>query len=158
MPLLDTLQTLISVPFLSVPQLVLCHGASTLVMTGLILFVQWVHYPLFNTISPQQWPQYAATHQQRTTHVVAPIMLIEAFSGIALLYRLQDIPGWFWLNILLLITLWLSTGIIQVPLHHQLRQYKNSALISRLVGSNWIRTLCWLSRSMVLLRYGQTLL
>jgi len=58
--------------------LVVAHAAATLVMVGVIWFVQVVHYPLMARVSASQFAAYEHEHQNRTTFVVAPTMLIEA--------------------------------------------------------------------------------
>jgi hypothetical protein len=37
-----------------------------------------VHYPLFKMVGHEGFPEYERCHQQRTTVVVAPLMLLEA--------------------------------------------------------------------------------
>lgn len=39
--------------------------------------------------------------------------------------------------------IWLSTFLIQVPIHQQLAKGKDLGLIDRLVRTNWIRTILW---------------
>ncbi|MEM6262595.1 MAG: hypothetical protein AAGI38_08820 [Bacteroidota bacterium] len=55
--------------------LVWLHFITTLFMTGLIWFVQVVHYPLFSQISPEDFPRYEKIHMRRTAIVVIPVML-----------------------------------------------------------------------------------
>jgi hypothetical protein len=54
------------------------HLMSTLIMVGLIWFVQVVHYPLMADVGPREFRRYAPLHQSRTTFVVAGPMLTEA--------------------------------------------------------------------------------
>ncbi len=56
----------------------LVHIAATLFMTGLIWFVQIVHYPLFSSVGADGFVAYEAAHTARTTWVVGPPMLLEA--------------------------------------------------------------------------------
>ena len=55
--------------------LFLAHVAATLVMVGVIWFVQIVHYPLFSQVSEAAFNLYEAQHTRLTTYVVAPAML-----------------------------------------------------------------------------------
>ena len=55
----------------------LVHAAATLAMTGLIWFVQVVHYPLMAKVGAEGYSLYQHTHMSRTTWVVAPLMLTE---------------------------------------------------------------------------------
>ena len=65
----------------------LLQVAATLALVGLIWFVQVVHYPLFAKVGSSSFADYEQSHQRRTTLVVAPLMLVEAATAIALLAR-----------------------------------------------------------------------
>ena len=65
--------------------ILLTQFASTLFMVGLIWFVQIVHYPLFAGVGADQFSQYEQQHQQLTTYVVMPVMLLELATAIALI-------------------------------------------------------------------------
>ena len=65
--------------------LLLTHAAATLVIVGVIWFVQIVHYPLMARVSASEFAAYEREHQTRTTFVVAPTMLIEAVTAALLL-------------------------------------------------------------------------
>ena len=49
-----------------------CHAAATLYMTGLIWFVQVVHYPLMGLTGKAEFSAYEQRHTLLTTWVVAP--------------------------------------------------------------------------------------
>ncbi len=65
----------------------LAHLAATWYMTGLVWFVQLVHYPLFAGVGTQGWTAYAAAHTRRTRWVVGPPMLVEAAASLLLVAR-----------------------------------------------------------------------
>ena len=65
--------------------LLLTQVAATFVMVGVIWFVQIVHYPLMARVSASEFAAYEREHQNRTTFVVAPTMLIEAVAATLLL-------------------------------------------------------------------------
>lgn len=120
---------------------------ATLLMTGLILFVQIVHYPLFALVSDKS--DYHREHQRRTGYVVVPLMGLEALSAAYLLLQRGssvDIVGGA-----LLAVIWLSTAFLQVPCHMRLLKNPSPQVVSRLVITNWIRTVAWLLRSLLLL-------
>ena len=52
--------------------LLLTHLASTLFMTGVIWFVQCVHYPLFASVGEEGFRNYEERNSALTTWVVAP--------------------------------------------------------------------------------------
>src|SRR3954466_7214959 len=58
--------------------------ASTLFMTGLIWFVQVVHYPLFAEVDPARFRRYHAAHTRATTRAVLIPMILELLSSVAL--------------------------------------------------------------------------
>lgn len=134
------------------PQFLLAaHAFSTLCMTGLIWFVQIVHYPMFALVGQQQFVEYERVHQRLTTWVVAPLMLTELATAIGLLVsRSGKISvGSLWLGLILLGINWLSTAAIQVPAHNQLQAGFSDAVHRKLVNSNWIRTLAWTARGLL---------
>ena len=58
---------------------------ATLFMVGLIWFVQVVHYPLFAHVGRTQFPEYERLHNQFTTWIVGPVMLLELTTAMAFL-------------------------------------------------------------------------
>lgn len=131
--------------------LLVVHAAATWFMTGLIWFVQIVHYPLFAMVGDAAFIPYEAAHQRRTTWVVAPLMLLEAGSSVLLLTPLSGSPRTplAWLGLAMLVLIWLSTFLVQVPLHATLERAGSKASMRRLVTTNWIRTFAWTSRAVI---------
>lgn len=129
------------------------HAAATLIMVGLIWFVQVVHYPLFGAVGTDGFASYARRHAQLTSWVVGPPMLIEAASALALLFFAPPgVPAFIlWLGLALLALIWLSTALFQVPAHTRLQQGFDPVLHQGLVRSNWIRTLAWSGRGLLVL-------
>lgn len=125
--------------------LLLIQFTATALMTGIIWFVQIVHYPLFGRIPADGFTHYEQAHTVRTGWVVAPLMLLELATAAALpLLRapVSATPAYLAaLGCLLLI--WASTFLIQVPLHGILERHPDAAAMRRLVTTNWIRTLLW---------------
>jgi hypothetical protein len=130
--------------------ILLLHLFLTLYMTGLIWFVQIVHYPLMAAVGASTFRNYQQAHTQRTTWVVAPPMLLELGSGSLLLY-LHHSSAWHWTNMALLMLIWASTFLIQVPIHNQLLKDFNAGYHRRLVRTNWLRTIAWTLRALLLL-------
>jgi hypothetical protein len=102
----------------------LAHLGATWYMTGLIWFVQIVHYPL---------------------------MLIEVVTAVLLLVRDAELRGsWlFWASCGLLAVVWVATALWQMPLHHQLLAGHDEGHVGALVRSNWIRTIAWTGRALI---------
>jgi uncharacterized membrane protein len=127
----------------------LLNVASTLFMTGLIWFVQIVHYPLFNSVGAERFAAYEARHSNLTTYVVIVPMFVELITSIALLWQCPElIATWqLWLGFILVVVIWLSTAFLQVPQHTILSQGLNETAYGLLVSSNWLRTIAWTARS-----------
>ena len=133
--------------------LFLAHSAATLYMTGLIWFVQLVHYPLHGYVGADAFLKYQAYHVQWTGFAVGPAMLIEAIGALLLVVAPPfQIPNWqLWLGLALVIVIWASTAFLQVPLHNSLQHSFDSVAHRQLVGTNWIRTIAWSARAVLIL-------
>ncbi len=129
------------------------HLFSTLFMCGLIWFVQIVHYPLFDRVEKCSFPSFESSHATRTGSVVAPVMIAEFLTAISLLGFSASLKAspLFLFSVVLLALIWISTFIVQVPLHNKLQSGFTKPLHQRLVTTNWIRTLCWSGRGVCLL-------
>lgn len=127
------------------------HTAATLFMVGLIWFVQVVHYPLFSTIDSDSFIEYERRNTALTTWVVGPAMLLEGGTASLILGCNLSTLDWSlaWLGFLLLITIWLSTALIQIPCHNSLSNQFSSKVHRKLVSSNWIRTIAWTIRGIL---------
>ncbi len=131
--------------------LLLLQLGCTLAMTGIIWFVQVVHYPLFLKVSQTNFRAFEAEHATRTGWVVGPLMGLElALATLFLLQRFRPpaIPAASaWLGEALVVAIWLSTGLVQVPLHNRLQAGYDATVIASLVHTNWLRTIAWTLRS-----------
>jgi hypothetical protein len=133
--------------------LFLSHAAATWYMTGLIWFVQVVHYPLFAAVGRQAFSTYEQRHTSRTTWVVAPPMLVEAATAVLLFWlRPPGVSDWqLWTGVILVAAIWLSTALLQVPGHQALSNGFDAVVHHRLVSTNWIRTVAWSLRGLLVL-------
>jgi hypothetical protein len=137
--------------------LFLLHVAATLYMVGVIWFVQVVHYPLMGQVGSAEAVAYEREHSRLTGWVVGPPMLAELFTGMLLVwFRVLGIPAWqIWAGLLLIAIIWASTWALQIPCHNRLSQVFNAADHHRLVSTNWIRTVCWTLRGLLVLGMTQ---
>ncbi len=131
----------------------LSHFAATLFMTGVIWFVQVVHYPLFSSVDGDGFGAYAALHGRLTTRVVVPPMLVELLTGALLLWRRPVEVGLLptAVGFALILVVWLSTLLLQVPQHTTLGTGFDDAAHRALVLTNWLRTAAWTLRSLLVL-------
>ena len=135
--------------------LFLLQLAATLFMTGLIWFVQIVHYPLFAAVDEPAFLGYIRRHATLTSYVVAPPMLLELATALAALLPALR-PGFVSaptavVSAALVLSIWVTTGLLQIPLHERLGRSRDMALVHRLVHSNWLRTAAWSARATLLL-------
>lgn len=131
----------------------LTNLAATLVMVGLIWFVQVVHYPLMRRVGLDGYQLYQREHMARTTWVVAPPMLIEMATAIALVVRpLPACPAWAaWTGLGLVILIWASTALLQAPQHDRLARAFDAGAHRLLVTTNGLRTAAWTARAALML-------
>ena len=126
--------------------------ATTLPLAGLIWTIQLVHYPLFARVGSSAFPAYHADHTTMITWLVGPLMLIELGACAASLVAPHPSlpPRVAWFGISCVAIAWATTAFASVPAHEQLRSGFDPAIHARLVGTNWLRTLAWTARSMML--------
>ena len=129
------------------------HQLQILVTFGLcvlIWLIQLLHYPSFKFYEEIRFPEAMLFHQRRISFIVIPLMFFELF-----------ITGWFFYQaqnfytttcLIMVIGIWLSTFSLQVPAHEKLILKKDYKLIARLVNTNWIRTILWSLKLVVLLK------
>lgn len=131
----------------------LLHLLSTLGMVGVIWTVQVVHYPLFAGVGSDGWSAYEAQHQSRITVIVGPAMVLELVTAVWLvLDRPEAFPPWaVVLGAALVGLIWSSTAFVQVPLHNALGEAFDDDAHARLVATNWVRTLAWSARGVLVL-------
>jgi len=110
------------------------------ILVGLIWVIQVVHYPTFEFIDASNFLAFHQYHTSAITFIVMPLMLAELGIGI---YLTKQHPTIYLGPLILVGLIWLSTFIIQVPIHNALGEGKDSFLIQKLVNTNWIRTILW---------------
>jgi hypothetical protein len=114
----------------------------------LIGLVQIIIYPGYQRIPNADFTIYHRWYVFRISLVVLPLMIGEVIL----------LVGWWWsgagndyayLATLAVAVVWLSTLILQVPIHKRLQNGKDDVLIRRLVATNWIRTAAWSLKALV---------
>ena len=129
----------------------LLNFISTWAMVGLIWLIQIVHYPLFSKVGEQQFREYSEDHQRLITYVVLPLMFVELGTTILLWFtRPQGISSaWILAGVALVLLIWGSTFLIQVPQHGKLLSGYDAGVCRQLVIGNWIRTVAWSLRGLI---------
>ena len=117
-------------------------------MTGFVWFAQIVHYPLLLKIGPESFGEYQKENLIRSAGVAIPIMCIEGITAFSLVYLLSSSVSI--LNLSLLILIWISTATLQAPRHLSLQKEFDKESIGTLIRLNWIRTVLWTGRTVLL--------
>jgi len=127
---------------------------SAFALFGLIWTVQLVVYPAFRHVPAERFTSAHQAHTRRISWIVIPLMMMEATASAA--WVLYDRPLSPHQNgaLACVAAAWLSTFLIQVPLHHRLSRGFDPAAIERLIHSNWIRALAWSGKTVILLMAG----
>jgi len=114
----------------------------------LIWLVQTIIYPGFDRISAGDFAGYHRWYVKRISAVVTPLMIGEAIISIAWLSSVNDslLPS---VSVFMVVIVWLSTLVLQVPIHNHLKSGKDPAAIRQLVATNWIRTIAWSIKAIV---------
>ena len=132
--------------------LVVLNLTFSAMLTGLIWIIQIVHYPGFLRVGAHAFPDYHHHHTQSISYVVIPLMLSEL--AVSIVLPLVYLPNISWLVYSasgMVLLLWLITLLKFAPLHGKLtaRGY-DELLIRQLVRANWIRTIVWSIRTIIL--------
>ena len=110
-------------------------------LVSLIIITQLISYPLFLRVGRDEFLAYHKFYTKQISYVVTLPMMIELLLSI---YVLTIDVNWLTLiNITLLSVVWLSTFIIQVPIHNSLSVEYSGELVSQLIKTNWLRTSIW---------------
>ena len=121
-------------------------------LLGVILVTQFVSYPMFLSVDRKSFTSYHMNYTFNISKIVLPLMVVELFFVIEMLinnYNLYSLISFF-----LIIVVWLSTFLIQVPLHNSLSKKYCELKIKKLIFSNWIRTFSWFIKLIVLFYLG----
>lgn len=138
----------------------LVHLICTWYLVGLIWTIQMVHYSLFDRIGENTFVRYEAEHVRRMAPIAGPQMILELATAIVLVFAAPaGLPRWAaLLGLLAVVVIWISTFLIQVPCHNRLSQGFNRADYQWLVSSNWVRTLLWSGRGILLAYFAARLI
>jgi len=122
--------------------------AVTWMLAGLIWVIQILAYPQFRRVGEADFVRYHFAHCVRIGLIVAPLLVIEAVTAAGLLYQgHRESP--FLLSVGLIPVIWLSTALLQAPLHTKLMRGFSADAVRWLILTNWLRTLAWTARGVL---------
>lgn len=133
--------------------ILLLNIVSAFILVGLILTIQFVHYPSFRYIANRQFEEFHHFHSKRISFVVIPLMLVELVSSLILYLNNQDnmISIVFLINLILVVSIWALTFLGIVPIHNQLAKAFDSLTFKKLLLFNFFRTILWISRGLLMI-------
>ena len=133
------------------------HILTTLFMWGFITCIQLIHYPMIRFLQPESRPVFEKFHQRQISPLVVFSMGLEAFTGLWLCY-VHSFKGFYLIGLTLIVLIWLSTLLLQVPMHNNIAKgVKVESSTNRLIRTNWIRTVLWTVRALVVVFYFKPL-
>ena len=120
------------------------------ILVGVILMTQILSYPLLLKLGISDFYNYYNSYTKRISFIVIPLMIFEVLLSINLNITLNN----FYLSAsnILLFVVWGSTFFIQVPIHNKLSSNHSYVLINKLIYTNWIRTIAWICKLMILIK------
>lgn len=108
----------------------------------LIWMVQLVVYPSFSYFTEANIKKWHPIYTTSITYIVFPLMLTELLVYIFLVYQSPSVTSI--ISLVLVLSTWLITIFMAVPLHHKIDTQVNSMEARKqLVQINWLRTLVW---------------
>ena len=119
-------------------------------MTGVIWVIQIVHYPSFHFIEKELYTAFQKFHMNKISIIVIPIMLAELITGMMLFLDKSSKSPFLIISFVILVLIWLITGVFFSKAHNELMTGYQELVVNQLVAMNWIRTLLWTLRLLLL--------
>ena len=126
------------------------HLIFTSIMTGVIWVIQIVHYPSFHFIEKELYTAFQKFHMNKISIIVIPIMLAELITGMMLFFDKSSKSPFLIISFVILVLIWLITGVFFSKAHNELIAGYQELVVNQLVAMNWIRTLLWTLRLLLL--------
>ena len=131
----------------------LVHLTFTSIMTGVIWVIQIVHYPSFHFIEKELYTVFQKFHMNKISIIVIPIMVAELITGIMLFLDKSSKNPLLIISFIILVLIWLITGVFFTKAHNELITGYQELVVNQLVVMNWIRTLLWTLRLLLLIGF-----
>lgn len=106
----------------------------------LIWLVQLIIYPSFRYTQEKDFIVWHGRYMHLISLIVGPLVLLQI--GVEVVYIFNN--DYRWIRMLIILAVLTSTFSLSVPNHKRLSRYgKNPIILSRLVLTNWLRTVLW---------------
>jgi len=133
------------------PSLTTClllHFFATAALFGLIWTVQLAIYPRFKDFPSDGFAAFHFRYCRGIGLIVGPLILLELFTGLVW-WLLTPSSLAAQLGMVLIVVNLFSTALLQAPLHLRLMRGRDEKVIARLVLTNWVRTVTWTMRAVL---------
>ena len=121
------------------------HLTSTSIMVGVIWVIQLVHYPSFKYVNESDYIIFQKYHMSNISYIVYPIMFTELTTAILIFFSGEK-SFFFMLSLICLFLIWVITGVLFTKFHNILQKGKDLKMIEKMIKANWMRTLLWTLR------------
>ena len=126
------------------------HLALASIMVGVIWVIQLVHYPSFRFTDREKYVSFQIFHMRSISFIVVPVMILEFLSGLLLVLYHSNQESLLRISFILLLIIWLVTALFFAQIHQKLSKGYDETLVRKLVSFNWIRTLLWTIRTIII--------
>lgn len=126
------------------------HITSTSIMVGVIWVIQLVHYPSFKYVNESDYIIFQKYHMSNISYIVFPVMFTELITAILILFFGEE-SLFFMLSLICLFLIWVITGVLFTKFHNILQKGKDLKMIEKMIKANWMRTLLWTLRLIMIL-------
>ena len=126
------------------------HLALASIMVGVIWVIQLVHYPSFRFTDREKYVSFQIFHMRKISFIVMPVMVLEFLSGLLLVLYHSNYESLLRISFILLLIIWLVTALFFAQIHQKLSKGYDETLVRKLVSFNWIRTLLWTIRTIII--------
>jgi hypothetical protein len=117
---------------------------TSLMMAGIVWFMQVVQFPLFTTVRPRNFLGYGTHFKFLTAYIMAPMFLLEAIGALGLAIKFYGHHNGLLIgNLVLFAIAWGATLLYTLPIQNKLTERYVPARIRSLIHYNWVRTLAW---------------
>ena len=118
-------------------------------LVSLVFMTQLITYPTFLHIDKDKFSEYHRKYVNNISFIVAPVMLIELLTLLLIAYFSKDFL--IIKSLILLLVIWLTTFFIMIPSHNRISKSFNIKEIKSLINYNWIRTILWSFKLLVII-------
>ena len=118
-------------------------------LVSLVFMTQFITYPTFLHIDKDKFSEYHRKYVNNISFIVAPVMLIELLTLSLIAYFSSEFL--IIKSLFLLLVIWLTTFFIMIPSHNRISKSFNIKEIKSLINYNWIRTILWSFKLLVII-------